>query len=198
MISSLIPGEIKHSSEKIGIKTIQKSPLSGADLVCVKREINILKICQHPKVIRMLDYFENYDTIYIVTEWLNAIDLRSFFEKNKNKMPERMICSIVYQIAEALSYFHKFGIALRNLKLENIILLDNKEDCEIKLMNFELARLIGPNQLTTEKTICYGYAAPEILAYLPYDKAVDMWSLGVITYVLITGVNPFQGENTTT
>ena len=88
------------------------------------------------------------------------------------------------QIASALYYLHSYGIAHRDLKLENILLVDESDESPIKLADFGLAKMLGPNETSNEKFGTMGYVAPEVLLGWSYTKSVDLWSLGVIIYIL--------------
>lgn len=98
------------------------------------------------------------------------------------------------QIASALYYLHSYGIAHRDLKLENILLVDESDESPIKLADFGLAKMLGPNETSNEKFGTMGYVAPEVLLGWSYTKSVDLWSLGVIIYILMSGMLPFDGR----
>ena len=90
---------------------------------------------------------------------------------------------------------HKNGVFHRDLKPENILMTDNTDESDIRLVDFGLSKIIGPKETCTEPFGTLSYVAPEVLLELPYNKSVDMWSLGIITYLLLTGCLPFDDEN---
>jgi len=161
----------------------------------VKQEIEILKICQHPNLIRMLDIFEDFEHIYIVMEILHGGDLLHYLEKHKFKIPEQRAAQIIKSLAEGLHYLHSYGILHRDIKPENILMIDQNEDSDVKIADFGLSKLVGPLQLSNEPFGTLTYLAPEILLKQPYGKKVDVWSLGVITYLMLLGVLPFECED---
>jgi serine/threonine protein kinase len=152
----------------------------------------VLKVCQHPSIIRFFDVFENQDYIYIVMELLKGGDFFSYLSDRNFTIPERRAKQIAAQIGTAIFFLHQFGIAHRDLKPENILMVDNGENSDIKLVDFGLSKTFGPGETCTEPygTLCY--VAPEILMQLPYDKAVDCWSFGIIIYLMLGRHLPFD------
>ena len=97
-------------------------------------------------------------------------------------------------MATALYYLHSFGVAHRDLKPENILMVSDNEDSDLKIVDFGLSKIIGPNESSIDPFGTLSYVAPEVLLQKPYGKEVDVWSLGVITYLLLCGVLPFDDE----
>ncbi len=175
---------------------LKKANMKISDIEMVKREIDVLKLCQHPNIIRLLDIFENQDYLYIIMEHLN-VDMFVYMEKRGFKVTERRACTLVHSLATALFYLHIYGIVHRDLKLDNIMTVDETEDCEVKLVDFGLSKIVGPNETCEEPYGTLGYAAPEVLKRVPYGKAVDIWGLGIIAYILLTGTSPFEDDSDT-
>ena len=171
---------------------LKKAKLKALDIDLAKREIEILQLCQHPNIIKLLDTFENEDYIYIVMECLKGGDLFTYLEKRKFKISEARACEIIHSLAAALYYLHSYGIVHRDIKLDNILMEDDSETSEAKIVDFGLSKMIGPNEYCNEPFGTFGYVAPEVLSQEPYDKAVDIWGLGVVAYILLTGRSPFQ------
>lgn len=185
----------KKTQKEVAVKIVKKKELSLKDQELLKREIEVLKICQHPSIIRLDDIFENQDYLYIVMEYLNGGDFFSFLEKRKFRISEDNARRIVHQIATSLYYLHSFGIAHRDLKPENILMVDASEESDIKLVDFGLSKTFGPGETCKEPfgTLCY--VAPEILLQRSYDKSVDLWSIGVIMHLTLSGTLPFDSED---
>ena len=161
----------------------------------MKREIEVLKICQHPNIIRFYDVFENAEFIYIVMEYLNGGDLFSYLASKNFKIPEDRAREIAHQIATGIFYIHSFGIAHRDLKPENIMMVDQSFNSKIKIVDFGLSKTFGPSETCVEPLGTLGYVAPEILLRKPYDKSVDTWSFGVIVYLLLGRHLPFDSRD---
>ena len=116
------------------------------DLELLKREIEVLKVCQHPNIIKFFDVFENQDSIYIVMEVLNGGDFFSFLHKRKFIISEDLARSIAHQLATAIYYLHSFGIAHRDLKPENILI---NEHMAAKVADFGISRVAQTRIATT-------------------------------------------------
>lgn len=128
-------------------------------------------------------------------EFLAGGDFFSYLEKRKFRISEDRARKLTHQIATAIYYLHSFGIAHRDLKPENILMVDETDDADIKLVDFGLSKTFGPGEICKEPfgTLCY--VAPEILLQRSYDKSVDMWSLGVIVHLMLSGTLPFDSED---
>ena len=184
----------KEKKREVAIKIISKKKMSSSDLELAKTEIDILKICQHPNIIKIYDVFETVDYIYIVMEYCSGGDLLSYIEKTNYKLPEQRTCEIIHKLCMAIYYIHSYGIVHRDLKPANILMTDKSKSADIRLLDFGLSKICG-NQKCTEPygTLCF--VAPEILRGKPYDKSVDIWSIGIITYFLLCGSLPFYDDS---
>eukprot|EP00826_Nyctotherus_ovalis_P063776 TRINITY_DN9353_c0_g2_i2.p1 TRINITY_DN9353_c0_g2~~TRINITY_DN9353_c0_g2_i2.p1 ORF type:complete len:309 (+),score=103.71 TRINITY_DN9353_c0_g2_i2:1413-2339(+) len=185
----------KKTQKKVAIKIIKKAEMTPQDVELMKREIEILKLCQHPNIIRLLDIFENVDHIYIVMENMRGGDLFSYLEKRNFRVSEARACTIVHSLATALYYLHSYGIVHRDLKPENILMVDESEDADVKIVDFGLSKMVGPEEKCTEPFGTLSYVAPEVLLQQPYSKGVDVWSLGVVAYLLLSGTLPFDDDD---
>jgi len=185
-------GVHKQSGKEVAIKIIKKKDLPHKDKELLMREIDVLKQCQHKYIIQLEDIFENQDYWYIVIELIRGGDLFAFLEKRKFKLSEERASQIAHQIATALFYLHSFGIAHRDLKPENILAVNDDDKSDVKLVDFGLSKTFGPSETSTEAygTLCY--VAPEILLQKPYNKAVDLWSLGIVIHLMLSGTLPFD------
>lgn len=188
-------GVHKKTLKKVAIKIMKKTEMTSQDVELVKREIEILKLCQHPNIIRLLDIFENADYVYVIMENMRGGDLFYYLEKRNFSIPESRACSIIHSLATALYYLHSYGIAHRDLKPENVLMVDETEDADVKIVDFGLSKMIGPNEKCNEPFGTLSYVAPEVLLRQPYDKSVDVWSLGIMAYLLLSGTLPFDDDD---
>ncbi len=117
-------------------------------------------------------------------------DLYDYLLARSFQITEEKAREIIKKITRALSFLHSYGIVHRDIKPENIMMTDSTNDANIKLLDFGLSKMIGPTEKCNERfgTLCY--VAPELLMGEPYDKRVDLWSLGIISYMLLTGCFP--------
>ena len=185
----------KETKREVAIKILSKKIMDPSDFELAKTEIDILKISQHPNIIKIYDVFDTADYIYIIMEYCNGGDLLSYIEKTNYKLPEPRTCEIIHKLSMAIYYLHSYGIIHRDLKPENILMTDDSKTADIRLLDFGLSKIVGSNQKCTESygTLCF--VAPEVLKNEPYDKSVDLWSIGIITYFLLCGNLPFYDEN---
>jgi serine/threonine protein kinase len=140
----------KESQRKVAIKIMNKKEMKTQDLELVRTEIEILKICQHPNIIRLYDVFENYDHIYIIMEYCGGGDLFAYVEQRSFKLEEKRAAEIIHKLSTSIYYLHSYGIAHRDLKPENILMTDTSEIADIRLVDFGLSKIIGPNDTCTE------------------------------------------------
>ena len=184
----------KETKMTIAIKILSKKNMDKSDMELAKIEIDILRIAQHPNIIKLYDVFENEDYIYIIMEKCNGGDLLSYFERYEYKLPETKICEIIHKLAMAIYYLHSYGIIHRDLKLDNILMTDLSDKADIRLVDFGVSKIIGDDEKCTESYGTLSFVAPEILEGKPYDKSVDLWSLGIIAYTLLCGFLPFDDK----
>ena len=163
---------------------MDKKEMRIEDLELVKTEMDVLKISQHPNIIKLYDIFENEDFIYIIMEYCGGGDLFSYIKKRGFKLQEERACEIIHKICVAIYFMHSYGIIHRDLKPENILMTDSTDYADIRLLDFGLSKIIGPGEKCAEPFGTISYAAPELLQGKCYDKAVDSWSIGIITYLL--------------
>ena len=188
-------GVHKSTKERVAIKIIEKSSMKDNDAELVKTEIDIMKLCHHPNIVRLLDHFENAEYIFIVMEYLSGGSLSNYLKKNKYNLSDKKIIEIIYQIGLGLKYLHQYGIVHRDLKPDNIMLSEKGDMNQIKIMDFGLSKIMGPKETVDDGfgTLCY--VAPEVLLRIPYNNEIDIWSLGVILYFMSSGLLPFDDDS---
>ncbi len=179
----------------MAIKVVKKKNMKQIEMIQQRREIEVLKMCQHPNIIKLLDIFENSDNYFIVIEYMEGKDLFDYIQKRNFLLPETRVKHLVCQLITATRYIHDFGIVHRDLKLENIIMSDVTNNAKPKLVDFGLARIISPNETANEPFGTLGYVAPEVLKKKPYSFSCDVWSIGCIMHALLTGSLPFDHES---
>lgn len=118
----------------------------------------------------------------------------TYLEKRNFELTEKRAKNLSHQIATALYYLHSFGVAHRDLKPENILMVSDDDESDLKIVDFGLSKIIGPNESSLDPFGTLSYVAPEVLLQKPYGKEVDLWSLGIITYLLLSRVLPFDDE----
>ncbi|XP_066997071.2 uncharacterized protein Nuak [Anabrus simplex] len=183
----------KETGQEVAIKTIKKAKIeTEADLVRIRREIQIMSSVQHPNIIHIYEVFENREKMVLVMEYAAGGELYDYLSERK-VLSEQEARRIFRQIATAVYYCHKHKICHRDLKLENILL---DEHGSAKIADFGLSNVFDEQRLLN--TFCGSplYASPEIVKGTPYHgPEVDCWSLGVLLYTLVYGAMPFDGSN---
>jgi calcium/calmodulin-dependent protein kinase I len=148
----------------------------------------------HENIVQLREVFDCQKTFYMVMEEMSGGEL---FDRivEKEKYSEKEASAVVKKLACALQYCHDMGIAHRDLKPENLLYQSPEDTAQIKIADFGLAKLVKGNSLMQTACGTPGYVAPEILEGKPYGAEVDLWSLGVIAYILLCGFPPFYDEN---
>ncbi|KAF3008741.1 hypothetical protein E8E13_009951 [Curvularia kusanoi] len=156
----------------------------------LEREICIMKLLDHPNIVRLYDIWENRDELYLIMEYVEGGELFSYIHE-QGGLIEIHVVHIFRQIIAALIYCHRISIHHRDLKPENILL--DRETMTVKLVDFGMAALQPTGKKLTTPCGSPHYAAPEVIKTTAYDGAkADVWSCGVILYVLLTGTPPFN------
>ena len=185
----------KETKKPVAIKIMAKKNMDKSDMELAKVEIDILKIGQHPNIIKLYDIFENENYIYIIMEYCSGGDLLSYFEYYDYELPETKVCEIIHKLLMAIYYLHSYGIVHRDLKPENILMTDLTISSDIRLLDFGLSKIVGNDEKCTEPYGTLSFVAPEVLQGKPYDKSVDLWSIGIITFLLLCGYLPFDDKH---
>jgi len=192
-----------YTGKKYAVKVIDKIP--GHHRSRVFREIEIFYHCQsHRNIIQLVEFFEETNKFYLIFEKVNGGPLLAHIQKRVH-FTENEASLIVRDIANALKFLHHKGIAHRDLKPENILCFSENQVCPIKICDFDLGSgvvLSDSSPISTPELLTpvgsAEFMAPEVVeAFIgeasPYDKRCDLWSLGVITYILLCGYPPFYG-----
>ncbi|XP_046300066.1 death-associated protein kinase 3 isoform X1 [Marmota monax] len=188
----------KGTGKEYAAKFIKKRRLAssrrGVSREEIEREVSILREIRHPNIITLHDVFENKTDVVLILELVSGGELFDFLAE-KESLTEDEATQFLKQILDGVHYLHSKRIAHFDLKPENIMLLDkNVPDPRIKLIDFGIAHKI---EAGNEFKNIFGtpeFVAPEIVNYEPLGLEADMWSIGVITYILLSGASPFLGE----
>lgn len=156
----------------------------------LEREIAVMKLLEHENIVRLYDVWENSNELYLIMEYVEGGELFHYV-KHRKGLPEDETIIIFRQIIAALLYCHRMHICHRDLKPENILLDPAK--LSVKLIDFGMAALQANGKMLTTPCGSPHYAAPEVVSARPYDgKQADVWSCGVILYVMLTGTTPYN------
>ncbi|KAL7595342.1 hypothetical protein Lser_V15G28415 [Lactuca serriola] len=182
------------TGERLACKSISKRKLrTTVDIDDVRREVEIMKhLPKHPNIVTMRDTYEDNDAVHIVMELCEGGEL---FDRivARGRYTERAAASIMRRIVEIVQMCHSHGVMHRDLKPENFLFGNKKETAPLKAIDFGLSVFFKPGEVFNEIVGSPYYMAPEVLKR-NYGPEVDVWSSGVILYILLCGVPPFWAE----
>jgi len=184
------------SDRKVAVKKIQKPSKKEAEISDLQKEIAVMKELDHPNICKLLATFEEGRNMYFIMELCEGGEV---FDRiiETGFITERTSSIIVAQVASALAYAHDRGIAHRDIKPENVVFCTKeRDDLRVKLIDWGLATKFSDEGGMTKAVGSMTYAAPEVISSQDrrsYTEACDLWSMGVLTYVMLCGKPPFWG-----
>jgi len=185
-------GVHRMSSRAVAIKVIDKMRFPTKQEAALKNEVSILQDLHHPGVVNLERMFETPERIFVVMEKLRGDMLDMILSSEKGRLSERITKFLVTQILVALKHLHSKNIVHCDLKPENVLLSSDSDFPQVKLCDFGFARIIGEKGFRKSVVGTPAYLAPEVLRNKGYNRSLDMWSTGVIIYVSLSGVFPFN------
>jgi len=184
--------------EEFAAKILDKTTADN-DIEDLGREFQMLRSLRHPNIIRLYAAYETPRKLYLVTELASGGELMKRLGSDNSVYSEDEVRMHVRTILKAIRYMHDKNSVHRDLKPENVLLSDMSEDAQIKLVDLGLSRYFEDRKLM--RTICgtHKYLAPELVQcdrgqLQGYDKAIDMWGVGLLTFIMLYGFNPFARE----
>jgi len=191
--SIVYDGTSKATGKKVAIKVIDKKKQDGEQLVLLQREIDIMKRLKHPNIVALYDVFDDPTHISLVLEYVSGGELYDEIVK-RGSFTESDACTVLRQVLSATEYLHENGIAHRDLKPENLLISSESGGLQVKIADFGLSKDFSDSAAMTTCCGSPSYVAPEVLQQGMYNNSCDIWSIGVILYVLLSGFLPFFGE----
>ncbi|EGR31676.1 protein kinase domain protein [Ichthyophthirius multifiliis] len=188
---SVFKAKKKDSKIIRAVKQIPKSKVKNTERF--KAEIDITRSLDHPNIIKLFETYEDERNVYLIMEICEGGEL---FDRiiEKGRFSEVEARSVFTQIMQAINYCHSKGIAHRDLKPENFLYLTKHDDSPIKVIDFGLSKNFDQKVTMQTKAGTPYYISPEVLDG-NYDQSCDIWSAGVILYILLSGVPPFFGDD---
>ncbi|XP_077447077.1 death-associated protein kinase 2 isoform X1 [Stigmatopora argus] len=166
----------------------------GLERSRVEQEVEVIQALQHPNIVALKDVFESRSEVVLILEIVSGGELFDFIAEKEALLEDEAI-RFMKQILEGLGFMHAKNIGHFDLKPENIMLSDKgSAHPTIKLIDFGLAHRFVPGEEYRSTSGTPQYIAPEVINGETLGTAADMWSIGVITYILLSGMSPFQGE----
>uniref|UniRef100_A0A672IXZ6 Serine/threonine-protein kinase n=1 Tax=Salarias fasciatus TaxID=181472 RepID=A0A672IXZ6_SALFA len=187
-------GKHRKSSRDVAIKVIDKMRFPTKQESQLRNEVAILQNLHHPGIVNLECMFETPERVFVVMEKLHGDMLEMILSSEKSKLPERITKFLVTQILVALRHLHFKNIVHCDLKPENVLLASAEPFPQVKLCDFGFARIIGEKSFRRSVVGTPAYLAPEVLRSKGYNRSLDMWSVGVIVYVSLSGTFPFNED----
>ncbi|CAO1436338.1 unnamed protein product [Diamesa serratosioi] len=182
------------TGEKVAVKVIDKTKLDEVSKAHLFQEVRCMKLVQHPHVVRLYEVIDTQTKLYLILELGDGGDLYDYIMRHETGLSETLAREYFRQIVRAISYCHQLHVVHRDLKPENVVFFEKLG--VVKLTDFGFSNKFCPGQKLETSCGSLAYSAPEILLGDSYDApAVDVWSLGVILYMLVCGQPPFQEAN---
>ncbi|KAM3590213.1 uncharacterized protein V6R79_005923 [Siganus canaliculatus] len=187
-------GTHRTSGRPVAIKVIDKTRFPTRQERQLRNEVAILQSLSHLGVVLLEGMYETPQNVFVVMERLHGDMLEMILSSETGRLPERNTRFLVMQILEALRYLHFKHIAHCDLKPENVLLASAEPFPQVKLCDFGFARIIGEKSFRRSVVGTPAYLAPEVISSSGYNRSLDMWSVGVIMYVSLSGTFPFNED----
>lgn len=184
----------RKTNRAVAIKVIDKLRFPTKQEAQLKNEVAILQNLSHNGVVNLDRMFETPERIFVVMEKLKGDMLEMILSSEKGRLSERITKFLVTQILVALKHLHSKNIVHCDLKPENVLLSSDSDFTQVKLCDFGFARIIGERSFRRSVVGTPAYLAPEVLRNKGYNRSLDMWSVGVIIYVSLSGTFPFNED----
>jgi len=187
-------GTHKRTGIDRAIKMIKTNEIPEEERNAMLKEVSILKSLDHPNIIKMFDMYQDETYYYIVIEYCSGGELFDRVKNNSDGFSEKEAAGYLRQLLSALSYLHARQIVHRDLKAENLLFENEKIDANMKLIDFGVSCEYFKGKKLKETLGTPYYIAPEVLLQ-SYDEKCDIWSCGVIMYIILCGYPPFSGDD---
>lgn len=186
----------KESGEFFAVKIIKREGLKASDDEAVMNEVAVVQSLDHPHIMHFVNFFEEPDYFFLVMELMAGGDVFDWIVE-RTHYTELDARDLIKILLKAVEYMHSRGVAHRDLKPQNLLLTSKEDNAHIKLCDFGFSRRVHTPQSLIIRCGTPTYVSPEILKNVPHDQSTDMWSIGVILYVLLVGYPPFMEDSQT-
>ncbi|XP_062818563.1 serine/threonine-protein kinase D2 [Anolis carolinensis] len=187
-------GKHRKTGRDVAVKVIDKLRFPTKQESQLRNEVAILQSLRHAGIVNLECMFETPEKVFVVMEKLHGDMLEMILSSEKGRLPERITKFLITQILVALRHLHFKNIVHCDLKPENVLLASAEPFPQVKLCDFGFARIIGEKSFRRSVVGTPAYLAPEVLLNQGYNRSLDMWSVGVIMYVSLSGTFPFNED----
>jgi len=190
----------KATGEMFAMKTVSLEGMAAHSMAELRQEISVQKMLDHPNIVKVFETFEDprRQELHIIMEMCTGGALVSRMKTHRHGYGEKAAATLLEKALSATMYCHKHGVVHRDIKLDNFIYENEAEDAELKLIDFGFASFVAPGKESMWDQIgTPSYMAPELWSerQKEYDSSVDMWALGVVAYMLLSGKRPFHHQD---
>ncbi|EER06423.1 calcium-dependent protein kinase, putative [Perkinsus marinus ATCC 50983] len=180
-------------NKAFAVKSFKKKRISSKKMALLKSEVDIYLRLDHPNIARLHEVFEDDKFVHIVMEYCKGKELyHRLVSEEGQHFSESVAAETTYQMLLPLKYLHAHNVVHRDIKLENYLYDSKDENATLKLIDFGFSKIIDPSRRMHQSCGSVAYVAPEVLEG-SYTNKCDLWSLGVIVYMLLSGSPPFHG-----
>jgi len=183
----------KETGRKYAIKTLQTAGIAPKKTAMLHNEVCIYLQLDHPNIAKLIEVYEDSSAIHLVMELCTGKELYDRLA-NKKKYSELDAQKVTKEMLSAINYCHKHRICHRDLKLENWVYASGRDEAALKLIDFGFSRIFNPGIPMTAMHGTVYYVSPEVMDGC-YREKCDIWSIGVIVYMLLSGSPPFNGSH---
>lgn len=187
----------RDSGEKCAIKIIKKKGYDPKEMEFLMREVDIMKSVSHPNVVNTIDIFDSPPQLHIVLEYMQGGELFDIIAE-AGSFSEQQAAQVTRDVIKGIQYLHMHDIVHRDIKPENVLCKAKSWPLQVKLADFGLANFSKDGEISEQGTNMIGtpgYVAPEVVKREKYGPAVDMWAVGVLLYIMLSGKMPFYGRD---
>ena len=185
----------KRDGSEYAVKIMEKAGMHKDDVESVYEEVRIMKLLQHPNIVKFIDFFDEGGKMYVVLEFLQG---GALFDRvvERSKYSEGDARDLIYIFLTTLKFCHDHDIVHRDIKPENLLLASESNDFDVKIADFGLSAHVPKGKTLQQVCGTPQYLAPEMLGKnVAYSKPVDMWAVGCIAFILLGGYQPFDDPN---
>ena len=187
----------KGTGSRYAVKIIKKNGYNPKEMEYLMREVHIVKSVSHPNVVGTIDVFDSPTHLHLVLEYMQGGELFDIIAE-AGSFSEQQAAQVTRDVIKGIQYLHQHDIVHRDIKPENVLCVTKSWPLDVKIADFGLANFSVDGEITEQQNSMIGtpgYVAPEVVKRQKYGAPVDMWAVGVLLYIMLSGKMPFYGKD---